>query len=64
MSNFHQQLDAAILAGRSSQENARAFGVRSETVRNRRKMLRFSGYCFPNIEAPNARRTKARNSAS
>jgi biotin operon repressor len=54
---FRDLMDSLILSGRSSQEVARTLGIRSETVRKRRKMLRYAGLLpAKTIEANNARR--------
>lgn len=54
---FRQRLDEAILAGHSSEFIAREFQIRSETVRKRRKMLRYAGRTPMNrFEASDARR--------
>lgn len=54
---FRELMDSLILSGQSSQSVARTLGIRSETVRKRRKILRYAGFTSQNnIEAHNARR--------
>ena len=48
--DFHARLDRAILSGQSSQAIAREFGIRSESVRKRRAMIR-RGFIQPAIES-------------